>query len=888
MHPPVVAPRSAPPVRPAPPLPPVVAPRSAMPAPPSIVSQQPMPPIVAEPPSPTRLTPSTGPGAHYLPAPPASPYEPQPRHAPHPQQDGPIRPELPPDRQVRQPRDEPGERTDDLHLEHRRDLSATPVEAPPTPRYGYVPEPTPPPEPLAEPAVAPISAAPISAAPISATPVSPSSWFDAPVSAPPAAEEDSVATTEVTTAEEADPGTPPEPEEEGGDHGLGWLLSLSGLGANTVDPEELPEADTGEAGPVSSQPVVVEPISAPPAVDEPDPARTDAATPAEAVETGRADDEPETVEPAAPEGEAGEGVDWFAPATDPQLQIPVADDTGEAPAIPQLPIPIADDTGETSAIEDTPPAEVAPPAPADTEFARAWAAAAARFLATESSAADPAPAEPEPEPEPATESEPELEPVVTDAAPPAEETTAPVAAAVSVADIEDDEPEEDEEPEEPERRLVDPEQVLAAYDWRFDPETLREKADNPDELRAVRDRLTDKLEYAERHAVRARLLSLRAVVSRVLGEHARAVADGRKALKHAQATGELRRISITRARLAHALQWRGDYAAADRMFEEADSAELPDRLRAEISELAGRSAFEQGRHLEAVNHFERALDIRRDDDPEQIARIEVALDAVQGKIHTREDWGPYPRSREEILQLPPVLHPTLGFDSRLWGYADREGELVIPERYADARPFHDGVAWVLRPRGRAWELIDAEGTVLVDESSGYVAVGPFTEGLAWVSREATGGWFAIDRQNRVVVAGGFDDVRAFHSGLAPVRRVGWGAVDQYGRLVVQPKFLGFATSLTTGRHLDGFTDEGLAILDAGDVKGVVDRTGRLIVPPVHSALLIHPVAFVIGDRDGRWGALDRDGAPLIDMIHANHTEVLDELDRLLADTRPVL
>jgi tetratricopeptide (TPR) repeat protein len=442
--------------------------------------------------------------------------------------------------------------------------------------------------------------------------------------------------------------------------------------------------------------------------------------------------------------------------------------------------------------------------------------------------------------------------------------------------------------EEPERRLVDPEQVLAAYAWRFDPETLREQADDPDQLRAVRDRLTDKLEYAERHAVRARLLSLRAVIGRVLGDFGRAVADGRMALKHAEATGELRRISIAQARLAHVLQWRGDYAAADRMFEEANSPELPDRLRSEMSELAGRSAYEQGRHLEAINHFERALGVRRGEDPQLIARIEQALDAVQGKIQTREDWGPYPRTREELLQQPAALHPTLGFDSQLWGYADRDGELIIPERYADARPFHDGVAWVLRPQGRAWELIDTDGTVLIDQFSGYLAVGPFAEGLAWVSRDATGGWFAINRDNRVIVAGGFDDVRAFHHGLAPVRRIGWGAVDRHGRLVVQPKFLGFATALTSGKHLDGFTDEGLAIVDAGDRKGVVDRTGNLIVPPVHPALLIHPVAFVIGGRDGRWGALDRQGAPLIDVVHGSQTEVADEIDRLLTDTRPVL
>src|SRR5690606_18219579 len=42
----------------------------------------------------------------------------------------------------------------------------------------------------------------------------------------------------------------------------------------------------------------------------------------------------------------------------------------------------------------------------------------------------------------------------------------------------------------------DPEQVLAQYQWRFHPETLRELVENPEELRDLRERLTQKLEGA--------------------------------------------------------------------------------------------------------------------------------------------------------------------------------------------------------------------------------------------------------------------------------------------------------------------------------------------------------------------------------------------------------
>ncbi|WP_204295363.1 WG repeat-containing protein [Actinoplanes campanulatus] len=430
------------------------------------------------------------------------------------------------------------------------------------------------------------------------------------------------------------------------------------------------------------------------------------------------------------------------------------------------------------------------------------------------------------------------------------------------------------------RRRADPEQILASYTWEFDPRTLREQVDEPDRLWDLVDRLTDRLEYAERDNVRAGLLGLRAVVSRVLGELDDALADGREAVRHAEASGELRPVSIAQARLAHVLQWRGEFAEADRLFAQADSPELPAPTRAEISELAGRSAFEQGRYLEAVNHFERALDVRRGEDPELVERIELALDAITRR--TGDGWGPYPRSRDELLGLPEAPMPLLDDGAGLWGYA-----AAVEPRYAEAQPFAEGVAWVRRPDSHAWELIDSGGELVIPAAHGYLAVGRFAEGLAWVTRGDATGWFAIDRQNRLVVApGAYEDARPFRRGLAVVRQAGlWGAVDRHGRIAVRPRFRRFATVLHVGGPVDGFTDEGLAVVDAGDRFGVLDRTGQLVVAAVHAAVVIHPSAFLVRNAAGLWGALDREGEPLADM---GHRDLADVVDQLPVEARPVL
>ncbi|WP_255292726.1 WG repeat-containing protein [Micromonospora sp. WMMA1996] len=440
------------------------------------------------------------------------------------------------------------------------------------------------------------------------------------------------------------------------------------------------------------------------------------------------------------------------------------------------------------------------------------------------------------------------------------------------------------EPEPP----VDPEQALAAVGWRLHPGTLREEAPDPDELRRIRDGLTGKLDTALDNRSRARLLSLRSVASRVLGDLDDAVADARLALTYAESTGELRRTALARARLAEVLRWRGEHAEADRLFAEANSPELPDRLRALLHEHAGRSCFDQGRLTEACLHFERALDLRQGEDGPLNARTVVALDAVAERA-ADGGFGPVPRTREEILGTPRYPVPTFDDEQQLWGYADADGELVVAYRYAEAQPFHEGLAWVRRPEASRWALIDSTGAALIEANNGYRAVGPFSEGLSWVSMDGKGRWMAVDQMNIVKIPPGYEEARPFRNGLAAVRQNGgWGAVDRTGAVVVPTRYHGLGTSLADGRHLDGFTSDGLAVVELAGRRGVVDRGGRVVVAPAYPTLVVHPVAFLVTTESGRWGALDRRGEPLIDPVHRARAEVAAEIDRLLTDASPVL
>lgn len=459
-------------------------------------------------------------------------------------------------------------------------------------------------------------------------------------------------------------------------------------------------------------------------------------------------------------------------------------------------------------------------------------------------------AEPEPEAAPEPEAEAEAEAEAETAATPTDHATAnatvPPTADRSdppgAADVEDTAP------------PGDPERVLATHPWRLDPTTLREVISDPEQLRSLRHRLTRKLDTAMDNRSRARLLSLRAVASRAAGDLDDALADGRLALTYAEATGELRRSALAQARLAHVLRWRGEYNEADRLFAQANSPELPDRLRAALHEHAGRCCVDQGRLIEACLHFERALDLRGTADAELLDRVRVSLDAVADRA-AETGFGPYPRSRAELLE--PEQPPVPARDGDLWGYADPDGYLVIGAEYAEAQPFREGLAWVRRPDDQRWSLLDRSGSTVLTAS--WLVVRPFADGLAWVSQGEPGGWRAIDPQGEVVVPPGFADVRPFRHGIAVVRREGWGAVDHAGRLVVPTRYHGFATRLVAGGQVDGFTEDGLAVVDLAGRYGVVDRTGRVVVTPVHAALVVHPVAYLVATAAGRWGGVGSAG-----------------------------
>jgi hypothetical protein len=197
---------------------------------------------------------------------------------------------------------------------------------------------------------------------------------------------------------------------------------------------------------------------------------------------------------------------------------------------------------------------------------------------------------------------------------------------------------------------------LEAIRWRLDGGTLREVVDDRGALRELGERLDGPLADEVDNVAKAGLLSVRAEVYRLLGELGMAAAASRLALAHAESAQHVQSVVIAQAELAHVLRLRRDYVEADRLFAKAIGAPVPETLRSVVHENAGRSCFDQGRQMEALDHFARAVRLGHPDDVDLAERVGVCLEAVY--IHVlRDGWGPYPRSTADILGVPGPARP---------------------------------------------------------------------------------------------------------------------------------------------------------------------------------------------------------------------------------------
>ena len=149
-----------------------------------------------------------------------------------------------------------------------------------------------------------------------------------------------------------------------------------------------------------------------------------------------------------------------------------------------------------------------------------------------------------------------------------------------------------------------------------------------------------------------------------------------------------------------------------------------------------------------------------------------------------------------------------------YGYAAKDGNIIIPAMYDWAGDFEEGLALV-RKDG-AMGLIDKRGKEILPLQY---------EDISWVADNGVilacvdGKWRFFDREGNAVSRLVFDNVGDFSEGLAWVLKDGkYGFADRNGRVVI-PTVYDDATS---------FNNEGYASVQIGRRRHVIDTKGEII------------------------------------------------------------
>ncbi|MDE5872077.1 MAG: WG repeat-containing protein [Muribaculaceae bacterium] len=137
---------------------------------------------------------------------------------------------------------------------------------------------------------------------------------------------------------------------------------------------------------------------------------------------------------------------------------------------------------------------------------------------------------------------------------------------------------------------------------------------------------------------------------------------------------------------------------------------------------------------------------------------------------------------------------------KLWGYINRNGEMVIEPKFHSAWNFHEGLAAVAVDWARGY--IDLDGNYIIEPK--YQYAGPFRDGKAKVMLDDV--WEYIDHEgNKVGDAEPekmVDDSVSSEDPVPTLKGKKFGYTDKDGKFVIKPHFI----------QAKPFSDERAAVL----------------------------------------------------------------------------
>ncbi|MGH8793737.1 MAG: WG repeat-containing protein [Stackebrandtia sp.] len=166
-----------------------------------------------------------------------------------------------------------------------------------------------------------------------------------------------------------------------------------------------------------------------------------------------------------------------------------------------------------------------------------------------------------------------------------------------------------------------------------------------------------------------------------------------------------------------------------------------------------------------------------------------------------------------------------------------------------------------------------------EERAGYPAPRRFQD-------PRTGKWGFMNHDRKVIIPAAYAAAGEFRGGICAVKEQAWGAILSTGAQTVPFMYDRLNTSLPDGRSVVGFVD-GVAVVDRRGAKGLINRTGKVILPPHHRDIVVHPAGYAVDHGSATWGAHSHHGEELVP-ARFDRDAVLRRLDTLvLVDEGPL-
>ena len=183
-----------------------------------------------------------------------------------------------------------------------------------------------------------------------------------------------------------------------------------------------------------------------------------------------------------------------------------------------------------------------------------------------------------------------------------------------------------------------------------------------------------------------------------------------------------------------------------------------------------------------------------------------------------------------------------------WGYASREGKLIVEPSYDAAGRFSYGLAPV-RQDGRSF-YIDVTGEEAIDASE-YDTIHPFEDGYARVEKDGRTGF--LNARGELAVPVLYEEALDASEGLIAAKLDGkWGYLTETGRSVIPFEY-------DAAEPFSG----GAAYVESGGAGCLIDANGKILVSPVYSELR-DGLALIRGESG--WGFADADGETAVDCV----------------------